>query len=153
GRSAEDADTLRRLTACIVALPEPYRGTLLARYLRDLSPRAIATEMGVPVRTVKTRLQRGLRHLRAQLGEQDAEWRQALCAAFGPGRAGASLAGTTILMGTTAKLLFGGAALLLVATCIVLLANAGGAPPAAGAAHTAAVAAKETARERPTVAA
>src|SRR5215467_9999959 len=51
-RSAEDADTLHRLTACIVALPEPYRGTLLARYLRDLSPRAIAAETGVPVRTV-----------------------------------------------------------------------------------------------------
>src|SRR5690606_26009133 len=61
---AESADTLRWLSERISDLPEPYRCTVVARYLRDETPSSIAAATGVPVRTVKTRLQRGLALLR-----------------------------------------------------------------------------------------
>lgn len=79
---AESADTLRWFSERIAALPEPYRSTLVARYLRDESPTAIAAATGVPVRTVKTRLQRGLALLRERCGERGRDWRLALVAGF-----------------------------------------------------------------------
>ena len=57
----------RRLLDAIEALGEPYRGTIVARYFEDQMPAAIAEAQGVPVKTVKTRLSRGLAQLRKQL--------------------------------------------------------------------------------------
>jgi RNA polymerase sigma factor (sigma-70 family) len=63
-------DTLE-LVAEVVAvmrgLPEPYRSTLVRRYLEDRTPASIAREQDVSVETVKTRIRRGLRQLRARL--------------------------------------------------------------------------------------
>ncbi len=73
----ERAEAHRALVAAVLALDEPYRSTVLLRYVEDLPPRAIARRAGVPVATVKTRLARGLERLRKQLeGEhRDArEW-------------------------------------------------------------------------------
>ena len=52
------------------ALPEPYRVTLLMRYLDDLPPRRIAASLGLSVETVKSRLKRGLAMLRTFMDEQ-----------------------------------------------------------------------------------
>jgi RNA polymerase sigma-70 factor (ECF subfamily) len=51
----------------LLALDEPYRETLLRRWFRDEKPAAIAHAMQVPVKTVDTRLARGLERLRAEL--------------------------------------------------------------------------------------
>ena len=59
----------RELVAAVLELDEPYRRTLLLRYFEDRGPKRIASEMGVPVSTVKTRLARGLERLRNRLDE------------------------------------------------------------------------------------
>lgn len=51
----------------VLSLDEPYRETVLLRFYEDLPPRRIAQRMGVPVSTVKTRLQRGIARLRDAL--------------------------------------------------------------------------------------
>ena len=60
------------------ALPEPYRTTVWRRYFDDAPPRAIAARDGLPVKTVKTRLHRGLAMLRERLdadhGGRRAAW-------------------------------------------------------------------------------
>src|SRR5688572_3423637 len=63
----ERADLARALAGHVLALEEPYRSTLLLRYFEELPPRAIAARERVPVRTIKTRLARGLEHLRTRL--------------------------------------------------------------------------------------
>ncbi|MEQ1893298.1 MAG: sigma-70 family RNA polymerase sigma factor [Planctomycetota bacterium] len=52
------------------ALSEPYRTTLYRRYFEGLTPLAIAAHDGVPVKTVKTRLERGLAQLRERLARR-----------------------------------------------------------------------------------
>ena len=51
----------------LLALDEPYRETLIRRWYRDEKPAAIARAMQVPVKTVDTRLARGIEKLRAEL--------------------------------------------------------------------------------------
>jgi RNA polymerase sigma-70 factor (ECF subfamily) len=58
----------RRVLDAVERLDEPYRGTLLYRYFDGLLPKEIAERLGVPVKTVKSRLHRALRTLRADLG-------------------------------------------------------------------------------------
>lgn len=57
----------RDLLDAVAALPRPYREVIVLRFLQALPPRAIAAQLGVPVETVRTRLQRGLRRLRQDL--------------------------------------------------------------------------------------
>ena len=64
----------------VVQLPEPYRGTLLARYYEELSPPEIAERDDIPLATVKTRLRRGLALLREQLSERESRGTNALVA-------------------------------------------------------------------------
>src|SRR5262249_17434428 len=63
----ERAALHRELVDAVMKLEEPYRSTILLRYFEELSPRAIASREEIPVRTVKTRLARGLEKLRAHL--------------------------------------------------------------------------------------
>lgn len=58
-------ETQRALSNAVLALPEPYRSTILRRYVEGLAPQEIARRSGVPLDTVKTRLKRGLELLRA----------------------------------------------------------------------------------------
>ena len=119
---AADAVAARRELAigvveAVHALPEPYRETVWQRYFEELSPAVIALRNGVPVATVKSRLQRGLAMLRERL-DRDGErgdWRAGLATAFGIGGgagAGAAVAAGVLLMGTAAKLMAGGAVVL-----------------------------------------
>jgi RNA polymerase sigma-70 factor (ECF subfamily) len=118
---AEAADTLRCLTEWVTALPEPYRSTVLARYLQELTPNEIAAATGVPVRTVKTRLQRGLQLLRERGEQRGGDWRGALAFAFGLDAKKAAVVATAavatgvLTMGATAKVTMVAVALLVVA--------------------------------------
>jgi len=106
---AEAVETLQWLGDRLAALPEPYRSTLLARYLRDETPTAIAARLGVPVRTVKTRLARGLAQLRRDGAARGGDWRMALATTFAlpAANASTSVAGLFSLgvlgMGATTK--------------------------------------------------
>ncbi len=59
------SDRLRRLVA---SLPEKARMVVVLRYMEDLEPVEIADALGMPVRTVKSHLQRSLALLREKLG-------------------------------------------------------------------------------------
>ena len=52
------------------ALEEPYRNTVLLRYYEGLWPRAIAAQLGVPVKTINTRLHRAHLQLREILDRE-----------------------------------------------------------------------------------
>jgi RNA polymerase sigma factor (sigma-70 family) len=67
---AEQAELQERVLAAVNALPGPMRDVVLLRFLEDQPPRAIAKQLGVPVATVRTRLQRALARLREQLDGQ-----------------------------------------------------------------------------------
>lgn len=53
------------------ALREPYRSVIVMRHYEGLPPREIAARLGVPVKTVKTRLERGHAELRDRLGKYE----------------------------------------------------------------------------------
>ena len=57
----------QKVVDTVARLEEPYRSAILLRYFEGLTPSAIARRQGVPVSTVKTRLQRALEHLRVRL--------------------------------------------------------------------------------------
>ncbi len=64
---AAELELQRRVFECVERLREPYKSTIFLRYYRGLEPQVIAAQEGVPVKTVKTRLLRGLDLLRADL--------------------------------------------------------------------------------------
>lgn len=74
----------RTLLAAVEALDEPYRTTIVRRYYENLPPRRIAALDGLPVKTVKTRLARGLAQLRTRLDGEFGGERRAWLVAFTP---------------------------------------------------------------------
>ena len=71
GDTVEAAALGRDLADLVLGLREPLRTTILLRYYEDLPPREIALRMDVPVRTVNSRLARGLERLRSSLRRRD----------------------------------------------------------------------------------
>lgn len=61
------AEASTRLVAHVLALDEPYRQVILARYFDGLEPDELARRTGVNPSTDRTRLERGLALLRARL--------------------------------------------------------------------------------------
>ncbi|QDV06382.1 RNA polymerase sigma factor [Planctomycetes bacterium Poly30] len=74
--SASSSDVLallereRLLAAAVERLEEPYRTAVFLRYHEDLLPRRIAKETGAPVKTVMTRIRRGLEKLKVDLDRE-----------------------------------------------------------------------------------
>src|SRR5688572_17194565 len=60
-------ETQRLLAALVVELDEPYRSTVLLRYVEGLTAARIAELQGVPAGTVRWRLKAGLDRLRGEL--------------------------------------------------------------------------------------
>ena len=67
----EQSELREQLVGALDELREPYRTVLELRFLRDLSARAIAQQLGRPLPTVKAQVARGLRLLRDRV---DREW-------------------------------------------------------------------------------
>ncbi len=109
----------RRVLDAVRELPEPYRSTIVHRYLDELSREEIAERLGIPLETVRTRLRRALRLLRERLDmeERSAPWVGALLPLFGLRHAGvapkALVASGTVAKVALAVAIAGAAALLV----------------------------------------
>src|SRR5207237_391563 len=67
GAAVDRARVLQQLADALVALDEPFRTTVIRRYLDGETAAQIAREQGVPAGTVRWRLHTGLARLRAAL--------------------------------------------------------------------------------------
>ncbi|MBK8095493.1 MAG: sigma-70 family RNA polymerase sigma factor [Planctomycetes bacterium] len=146
-------EALRAVTDAVLELEEPFQSTVFLRYFENLSPTAIATRAGIPLATVKSRLQRGLSQLRERLdrraGGDRTRWMGALAGVFGvPALTTAWLTTGTFVMGQAVKFAVGTAAVGAVAALVWTMSrdadlaaaptesNPGDAPSAAPAATT-----------------
>lgn len=77
------ARALERLSAALVALDEPFRTTVIRRYLDGQTAAQIARALGVPAGTVRWRLKTGLARLRAHLDQTTPRWQRALVLGLG----------------------------------------------------------------------
>ena len=119
----ERAEVGRMLVDLVLGLREPYRQTLLMRYQEGLSIERIAKEQGLPRGTVRGRLSRALAMLRKDIRGGDGEGVPAGLVAFASSRemalssakAGGTVWGLGLAMGTTQKIAGAVALVLLVA--------------------------------------
>jgi len=65
--AARDPMLSRTLQRLVASLPEKPRMAMILRYQEDLDPSEIAAALDMPVRTVKSHLQRSLALLREKL--------------------------------------------------------------------------------------
>ncbi|MEO6709418.1 MAG: sigma-70 family RNA polymerase sigma factor [Planctomycetota bacterium] len=72
------------LLRAVEGLDEPYRSVIYQRYYENRSPREIAAGSGIPLKTVKTQLHRGLAKLRARLDREHGGERSAWLLALIP---------------------------------------------------------------------
>jgi len=75
--AAEHGDPMlnRRLRKLVASLPEKPRIVMVLRYQEDLMPEEIAKVLDMPVRTVKSHLQRSLALLREKVERSAGEWK------------------------------------------------------------------------------
>lgn len=71
-------ETEKLLMQAVEELDEPYRSAIVHRYLDGHMPRVIAEHADVSVRTIESRLRRGLEQLRGKLARHRKEWRALL---------------------------------------------------------------------------
>jgi RNA polymerase sigma-70 factor (ECF subfamily) len=76
--SVAEAESHERVVRAVLALPEPYRGTVVLRYFEDLPPREIAARTAVSADTVRTRLRRAKDLLRDALRDERGDFRAAI---------------------------------------------------------------------------
>jgi RNA polymerase sigma factor (sigma-70 family) len=77
------ARALEKLAAALVALDEPFRATVIRRYLDGRSAAELARELGIPAGTVRWRLKTGLARLRAALDDTSPRWQRAFAPFLG----------------------------------------------------------------------
>lgn len=70
--SAGDAIDHKRAVTALAALPEAQREVLVLGYFQGLSSSEIATELDIPIGTVKSRVAAAMRALRERMGLSDA---------------------------------------------------------------------------------
>jgi len=76
-------DWERRIVEVVRELEEPYRSTVVHRFLEQMDPAEIARRMGVPRKTVYGRIERALEMLRQRLDRESGS-RRAWCLAILP---------------------------------------------------------------------
>lgn len=104
------------LMNAVRGLDEAYREIILLRFFADLPPRKIAVQLGIPVKTVDTRIQRALAKLRADLdaamgGDRDS-WLFALLPLCPPLAPAAAAIGSLVGVLTLKAVLFTGIAVI-----------------------------------------
>lgn len=78
------AELQRLVLDAVLSLAEPYRSTLVLRFLEEMSVSQIAKRNGEPVETIRTRLRRGLEQVRARVAEKLGGEREQLPALLAP---------------------------------------------------------------------
>jgi RNA polymerase sigma-70 factor (ECF subfamily) len=73
GEAVAERELTEQLLAAVSGLPERLRVVVTCRYLLELDEAETATALGLPRGTVKSRLNRGLARLRAELVEPGRE--------------------------------------------------------------------------------
>ncbi len=132
----------QRVVAAVLALDEPFRGAVLARFYECLSSEEIAARHGIAVATVRSRVKRGLDHLRTRLdarsgGRRDAWAGPLLLLATDPLPTPAPAPALALLaMSTPKKLLVAAALMLLAFSAWVATANLWRSPEQPAAAPT-----------------
>lgn len=132
GEAAHDvtarAELHRKVVDAVLTLEELYRTPLLLRFFDDLSAAEVATRLGVPVETARTRIKRGLALLRARLGvEFGTDGREGIAALLplavgGKGAAAiaaAAAGGAAVAVGGTAATVGGGLSGLVVGGAVM----------------------------------
>ncbi|MHC4932546.1 MAG: RNA polymerase sigma factor, partial [Planctomycetota bacterium] len=114
---AQRLELQERLVAAVRTLESPYREVVVLRFYEGLPPREIARALGVPVETVRTRLQRALGLLRGRLDRLSEGGRRAWQLVLAPLALKAKPA-------AAAPLLVGGAVVKTKVTFVVLLLSA-----------------------------
>lgn len=101
----ERHDIRLRLMQAVRGLHEPYREAILLRFFEDLPPRAIAARLGAPVKTIDSRIARGLAKLRERLdtdhGGDRRAWALAMLPLVKVVRAPLTLAGVLAMKSVT----------------------------------------------------
>lgn len=123
----EREEARRRVVEAVLALEEPYRSVILARYFNHLAPREISAELKIPVATIHTRLKRALQMLRARLGGE-CLLSLAPIAVLAPGSSLATISttGAFFMMKSGKSMVAASAAVLLL---MILLLRPWGGPP------------------------
>ena len=120
---------LQRLVVTAVSeLDQPYRETVVLRFYYDRTPSQIAEQQRIPVETVKTRLKRGLKRLRARLdAAHDGDRRAwvAPLAAFALPDSDAAASASTVAWGEGRFLLAASVGLAILGLGLVWNANRG----------------------------
>lgn len=80
GDDVEHRERRRVLIEAVLALPEPYRSTVLERFFQGRTVEEIAVRSGLSISTVSSRLTRGLARLRERLASRRERW----LSAWGP---------------------------------------------------------------------
>lgn len=125
--SVEAIAVQRELFEAVIGLEEPYRTTIFERFYEDILPREIARRHGVPVKTVKTRLSRGLEKLRADLDRRHKGRREAWLPALLPLAGWPGLPAPTVgMLVMNTKLKIAAVALLLVGALAVVWTSSSG---------------------------
>lgn len=104
---SESLHTQRRVLAAIEALPDHYRTAIYLRFHEGLPPREIARRMDVPVETIRSRVQRGLAHMRRDLDQEFGgreSWAIVLLPFAGSGREFTSLGWAALAAGVVLSL-------------------------------------------------
>jgi protocatechuate 3,4-dioxygenase beta subunit len=117
----------RELLEAVLALSEPIRGTIWARYYDGAMPREIARRDGVPLKTVKARLSRGLSDLRARLDREHGD-RSRWMAAFAPLTVAPKASLLLGVMMMDLKLKIAGALVVTAGIAVVLVETSGTEP-------------------------
>lgn len=137
----------QRVVRAVLALPQPYRSTVLMRFWEELNTAEIARRLGEPGATVRSRLKRGLAMLRERLdaayGARGA-WMIALAPLATPGQvipitsgghainAVATISTTGALLMTKSKVVLAAASILLAGLVAWLSMQTAGVPVPSG---------------------
>ena len=125
----EQEERRREVVAAVMRLAEPYRTVVLLRWFKELPPKEIAKQLGVPVETVKTQLRRGHDRLRVDLDARHGGERRAWVVWLAPlawpesAAAGTAIGATLTGVVTMKAMAWVTTGVLVVAATVVYLAG------------------------------